>query len=133
MTREPDSGPFDEARAAAQSVMDSPEGIDQGLAALREMAVVQLLYGQITNAKHFMTIALWIRPDDGRNLRVMAHVKSREGRALEAAKLLLAASESSEAKVKFRDWKEVGLALLRGHQFKLGSRFLKKSQDPVKA
>lgn len=131
MTREPQNQPFHDAFQAEQTVPGSVSDVDAGLTTLREMAALQLLYGQPDKAERFMTIALWIRPEDGRSMRMMAHAKARKGHAVEAAKLLLAASDRGNAGVQFRDWKEVGLALLKGHQRKLGARFLKRSRAPL--
>lgn len=131
MTREPDSKPFDDAFENERVALGTGGDFDKSMTALREMAIIQLLYGQVSNAERFMKIALWVRPKDGLSLRVMAHVKAREGRALDAAKLLLAASETSRSTVQLRDWKEVGLALLKAKQHKLGARCLKKSKAPA--
>ena len=133
MTQETGNQDFVDAIDNVQAAYGTDADVAHGLTALREMAVLQLLYGQIEKAERYMTVAPWLRPKDARSQRIMAHAKARQGRALEAAKLLLSASEGEESVVKLRDWKEVGFALLRVQQHKLGLRCLKKSQPSATA
>lgn len=94
------------------------------LASMRDLAALQLLYGQPEQAQKLLRVALWIDGTDGRALRLMAHSHARLDQPIQAANTLVAASKAGNGAVRLRDWRDIGLALLKGGRRDLAMRFL---------
>ena len=97
---------------------------DDRISSLRDLAAFHLIYGRVESAASFLQIALWINPNDGKSLRLNAHVEARRGNASLSAKTLMSAARSQGVTLQLGDWKVVGHALLRQGHEKLGLQFL---------
>ncbi|MEM9853015.1 MAG: hypothetical protein AAF841_01065 [Pseudomonadota bacterium] len=118
MTREPNFSEFTAARVGAPATKEA--------ALLCELAAFQLMHGRVEEAQHMARAALWLAPEHGSALRIMAHAHAKAGRPLDAAKAMIAAGRARGMRLSLRDWRAIGASMLAHGHRELGLKYLFK-------